>query len=63
VVDVDDLIAVSLNWGDCPGGFNLGAPRSIPQSLQNCMDKCDEKFPDDPDKWADCVDACYEAAD
>jgi hypothetical protein len=62
-VDVDDYIAVILNWGDCEGGFNLGAPESTPQSLTDCMNKCAEQFPEDMAAWAACVEGCYYATE
>jgi hypothetical protein len=60
-VDSDDMTYVILFWGPCPGGFPIGAPKDLPQDFQDCMDKCAEEFPNEPERWAACVASCYEA--
>jgi hypothetical protein len=56
VVDVDDLLAVINGWGVCPSCD--GDAESMPQSIQDCMERCDNRFPGAGEDWADCVDTC-----
>ena len=63
-VDVDDLLAVINNWGDCEGicAENQGVAyySSMPQSVDDCMDNCSNRFPGGGSQWSDCVDDCVE---
>jgi hypothetical protein len=58
VVDIDDLLAVIGTWGPCPD--NSGLAGSTPQSVQDCMDKCEDAGLSGQE-WADCVDECVQA--
>jgi hypothetical protein len=59
VVDVDDLLAVINDWGVCP--TCTGDAESMPQSVQDCMDRCDDRYPGAGAAWADCVDLCVQS--
>jgi hypothetical protein len=56
-VDVDDLIAVILNWGSCTGctptGTGLGAD---PESYEDCENICEEL---EGEAWLQCIQACF----
>jgi hypothetical protein len=62
-VDVDDLISVILNWGPCPSGFPVGPGGSVPETLQDCMDECSEKYEYGSSAWHACVEACMQAVE
>ena len=54
-VGVTDLLAVITAWGPC------GDPQDMPQSIEDCMDKCSESYTTYSPDWQACVDACVQA--
>jgi hypothetical protein len=68
-VNVDDLIAIILNWGGCPAhppcgaeAATIGGPAgSMPQSVDDCYDQCNTRFPGGGDDFMQCYAACIEA--
>jgi hypothetical protein len=57
-VNIDDLLAVINAWGQTCPGYQGGGAGSMPQSIQDCSDMCDEGNPGDPDAWAICFQRC-----
>jgi hypothetical protein len=57
-VDSDDLVVVILGWGPCPD--NQGIADSMPQSIQDCMDKCAQAGLEGQ-QWSACFAECYAA--
>lgn len=60
VVDVDDLLVVINNWGACDGG-PPPIYASMPQSLDDCWDECEEKHVGDLEGFLSCYEGCATA--
>jgi hypothetical protein len=53
-VNTSDLLVVLNNWGTCN---ESGQP---PQSVEDCYDDCYAAYPTNPEKFAECMEACIQ---
>jgi hypothetical protein len=56
-VDVDDLIAVILNWGPCPGVVPGEPGSASPDSYEDCEEMCEGL---EGEAWILAMQKCFE---
>jgi hypothetical protein len=55
IVNVDDLLEVITHWNTACDG---ASDDTLPETIQDCVEMCEQQFPDHGSEYADCLAKC-----